>query len=81
MRRSTVLSKLPSLLVFPARSNWQSFLIGDKMGAMPFGQLAISSTNGKFQLLYVKEEKRLRMSADVYCQNQNTRFGSHINIL
>ncbi len=21
------------------------------------------------------------MSADVYCQNQNTRFGSHINIL
>ncbi len=32
-------------------------------------------------LLYVKEEKRIRVSADVNCQNQNTRLGSHINIL
>ncbi len=32
-------------------------------------------------ILYVNEEKRLCVSTDIYCQNQNTRFGSHTNIL
>jgi hypothetical protein len=59
-----------------------SSLVNLRMSFARLSKLAMDKLKlPRAKVLYVKEEKRLRVSADVYCQNQNTRLGSHINIL